>query len=88
MSPKKSNKKERLTASEVLVLEQVALGKSNAQIGAALNLSPLTVKSKLYRIYSFANTRNRAALVTYGYANGYLDPNELVIRLEEKRATK
>ena len=52
-----------LSQREIDVLTAVALGQSNKEIGVALGLSPLTVKSHLARISKKLGTGNRAGLV-------------------------
>jgi ATP/maltotriose-dependent transcriptional regulator MalT len=52
-----------LTRRELAVLELVAAGLTNRQIGAALSLSPLTVKTHLERISDKIGVSSRAALV-------------------------
>ena len=52
-----------LSAREIEVLKLVADGKSNKEIGEALNLSALTVKSHLARIARKLGTGDRAEMV-------------------------
>jgi DNA-binding NarL/FixJ family response regulator len=52
-----------LSAREIEVLRLVADGKSNKEIGEALNLSALTVKSHLARIARKLGTGDRAEMV-------------------------
>lgn len=54
-----------LTARELGVLRHVADGRSNRQIGEALELSALTVKSHLARISRKVGTGDRAEMVAY-----------------------
>ena len=54
-----------LTARELGVLRLVADGRSNRQIGEALELSALTVKSHLARISRKVGTGDRAEMVAY-----------------------
>lgn len=54
-----------LTARELGVLELVADGRSNKQIGETLELSALTVKSHLARISRKIGTGDRAEMVAY-----------------------
>ncbi|HMO11724.1 MAG TPA: LuxR C-terminal-related transcriptional regulator, partial [Actinotalea sp.] len=61
-----------LTAREVGVLQLVADGQSNKQIGEALELSALTVKSHLARISRKLGTGDRAEMVAYGIRNQLL----------------
>lgn len=49
-----------LSAREVEVIEAVADGLTNAEIGALLYLSPITVKDHLSRIQPKLRARNRA----------------------------
>lgn len=77
-------RKERLSIREVQILELVALGKSNLTVANQMGISIFTVKSMLNRMFSFCNVRNRAALVTYGFSHGLLDPNEMRDRWEEQ----
>ena len=61
-----------LTARELGVLELVADGRSNKQIGEALELSALTVKSHLARISRKVGTGDRAEMVAYAIRNELL----------------
>ncbi|WP_434061984.1 response regulator transcription factor [Actinotalea lenta] len=54
-----------LTARELAVLELVADGNSNREIGEALELSALTVKSHLARISRKIGTGDRAEMVAH-----------------------
>jgi DNA-binding NarL/FixJ family response regulator len=56
-----------LTRREVAVLELVAQGRTNEQIGEALGLSPLTVKKHLERMSVKLGAANRAALVAVAW---------------------
>lgn len=53
----------RLSPRQREIVEHVALGHSNLEIGAALSLSPHTVRNHLARIYSLVGASNRADLV-------------------------
>ena len=55
-----------LSAREVQVVQSVADGRSNAEIGEALGLSALTVKSHLSRIGRKLGTGDRAQMVALG----------------------
>jgi DNA-binding CsgD family transcriptional regulator len=59
-----------LTAREVQVLQKVAEGHTNRQIGEDLCLSALTVKSHLARIGRKLGTGDRAEMVAIGFRNG------------------
>ena len=61
-----------LTARELGVLTLVADGRSNRQIGEALALSALTVKSHLARISRKVGTGDRAEMVAYVIRNDLL----------------
>lgn len=61
-----------LTARELGVLRLVADGRSNRQIGEALELSALTVKSHLARISRKVGTGDRAEMVAYVIRNDLL----------------
>jgi len=54
---------EQLSAREIEVLQLVAEGQSNKDVGVALNLSALTVKSHLARIARKLGTGDRAEMV-------------------------
>jgi transcriptional regulator EpsA len=54
-----------LSAREREILHWIAEGKSNAEIGVLLYLSPLTVKNHLQRIYQKLKVRNRAHAVSF-----------------------
>jgi DNA-binding CsgD family transcriptional regulator len=62
-----------LTARELGVLELVAEGRSNREIGEILELSALTVKSHLARISRKIGTGDRAEMVGYAIRNQLLD---------------
>ena len=55
---------QQLTAAERKVVEQVCLGKRNAEIASALKKSPLTVKTQLNAIFQKLNLKSRAELIT------------------------
>ncbi|WP_318011439.1 helix-turn-helix transcriptional regulator [Actinotalea sp. M2MS4P-6] len=61
-----------LTARELGVLELVAEGRSNKQIGETLELSALTVKSHLARISRKIGTGDRAEMVAFAIRNQLL----------------
>lgn len=52
-----------LSARECEILQWLQEGKRNAEIGAILGLSPLTVKNHLQRIYQLLGARNRTEAV-------------------------
>ncbi|GAA5169787.1 hypothetical protein GCM10023321_65940 [Pseudonocardia eucalypti] len=55
----------KLTSREAQVLEQVALGRTNAAIGRSINCSPRTVSKHLENIYKKLSVANRAAAVAH-----------------------
>ena len=59
-----------LSAREIQVLQLVAEGKSNKDIGTALGLSALTVKSHLARIARKLGTGDRAEMVATALRSG------------------
>ena len=61
-----------LSAREIQVLQLVAEGKSNKDIGAALGLSALTVKSHLARIARKLGTGDRAEMVATSLRSGVI----------------
>ena len=63
-----------LTPREREVLDLVADGKSNAEIGAELCISEVTVKSHIGRIFGKLDLRDRAAAIVYAYDNGIVAP--------------
>ena len=63
-----------LTGREREVLAQVAAGLSNDEIGAALYLSPLTVKTHVSRMMTKLAVRDRAQLVVLAYESGLVVP--------------
>ena len=65
-----------LTDRELEVLEQVARGRSNAEIAAAVFLSEATVKTYLSRVMTKTNTRSRAKLVVLSYETGLVRPGD------------
>lgn len=66
-----------LTAREVEVLVLIAQGRSNADIAAAMVISPATVKTHINNLFGKAGLRDRAQAVTYAYAKGLCRPPPL-----------
>lgn len=65
---------DRLTPREVEVLAQVARGRSNAQIGAALFIGEATVKTHLLRVFTKLGVDDRTRAVTVALERGILPP--------------
>lgn len=61
-----------LSRREIEVLQRVSQGQSNKEIGAALLLSPLTIKSHLARIAKKLGVGSRAGLVAAATRAGLL----------------
>lgn len=57
-----------LTSREREILKWIYIGKSNIEIGAILEISPLTVKNHVQKILRKLNVRNRAQAVGRGLA--------------------
>jgi DNA-binding CsgD family transcriptional regulator len=64
---------EHLSAREIEVLQHVANGRSNKEIGVSLGLSALTVKSHLARIARKLGTGDRAELVMLALRAGVIN---------------
>src|SRR5699024_7322491 len=59
-----------LTPRELETVEQVATGRSNAEIATALFISEETVKTHVRRVLQKLALRDRAQVVVYAYENG------------------
>ena len=59
-----------LTPRELETLEQIATGRSNAEIAEALFISEETVKTHVRRVLQKLVLRDRAQAVVYAYENG------------------
>jgi two-component system, NarL family, response regulator DevR len=62
-----------LSTREMEVTAQVAKGKTNAEIGANLNLSEKTVRNYVSTVLEKLNLNNRIELATYAVANNIFD---------------
>ena len=67
---------EILTDREREVLALVGRGLSNAEIGAALYVSPATAKSHVSHVMTKLSARDRAQLVVWAYESGLIRPGE------------
>jgi DNA-binding NarL/FixJ family response regulator len=65
-----------LTEREREVLAHVGRGLSNAEIAAALYVSPLTAKTHVSHIMTKLAARDRAQLVVLAYESGLVRPGE------------
>ena len=66
----------QLTERERDVLQQVAAGRSNSEIAAALYLSVATVKTHISRLLDKLDCRDRAQLVVVAYETGIAIPGQ------------
>jgi|tagenome__1003787_1003787.scaffolds.fasta_scaffold20787947_2 DNA-binding NarL/FixJ family response regulator len=76
----------RLTAREIEILDLVARGGSNREVGAALWLSDQTVKFHLANVYRKLGVASRAAAVARARAAGVLDAPISDIRADDDTA--
>ena len=58
------------------ILALVAKGRSNAEIGAQLYISPATVKTHVTRILTKLDARDRAQLIVIAYESRLIRPGE------------
>lgn len=63
-----------LTDRELEVLRQVASGRSNSEIAAALYIGEGTVKTHVARVLAKLNLRDRVQIVIYAYDHGLVGP--------------
>ncbi|WP_375424400.1 response regulator [uncultured Friedmanniella sp.] len=62
-----------LTSRELEVLNEIAAGASNAEIGARLYLAEGTVKTHIGRLLAKLSVRDRVGLVLFAYETGVVD---------------
>jgi DNA-binding NarL/FixJ family response regulator len=67
-----------LTARERETMAMAAEGKSNTEIAESLTLSPLTVRTHIYRAMSKLGARDRAQLVVIAYQTGLVQASPLM----------
>ena len=65
---------ERLSAREIDVLNQIAVGYNTAEIACRLNISTHTVTSHIRRVYQKLQVHSRSAAVFEGQRHGLLPP--------------
>jgi DNA-binding NarL/FixJ family response regulator len=70
----RSNALTTLTDREREVLQHIAVGRSNAEIGAALYVSVATIKTHVGRLLTKLEARDRAQLVVFAYESGMVVP--------------
>jgi DNA-binding NarL/FixJ family response regulator len=63
-----------LTSREMEVLQRLALGRSNAEIGLDLFISENTVKTHVARVLMKLDLRDRVQAVVFAYQNGLVPP--------------
>ena len=66
---------ERLTSRERNVLELVALGQSNIEIGQTLHIAPSSVKTHVGHLLTKLGLADRVHLVIFAYENGVIEPH-------------
>jgi DNA-binding NarL/FixJ family response regulator len=66
----------QVTERERDVLKQVAAGRSNTEVAAALNLSVAMVKTHISRLLDKLDCRDRAQLVVFAYETGVTIPGQ------------
>lgn len=69
-----------LSERELAVLRELALGKSNAEIGAALGLSEATIKTHVSGMLAKLGLRSRVQAVVWAYESGLVVPSGRPIR--------
>jgi DNA-binding NarL/FixJ family response regulator len=62
-----------LSAREVQVLQRIAYGSTNREVGEALHISPQTVKTYLERIFTKLGASDRTRAVAVAVAHGIVE---------------
>jgi len=73
----RTDTRDDLTARELDVLRHVALGKSNKEIAAALDISEETVKTHVRHVLAKLGAENRAQAAVRALARGVVSPEDL-----------
>lgn len=73
-NPRSAPLLDRLTGREREVLAEVGAGHSNAEIAAALSMSPATARTHVGRLLTKLDARDRAQLVRLAYETGLITP--------------
>jgi len=73
MNRMRSPAEENLSVREIEVLELVAIGNSNKEIGKTLHISTATVKTHLIHIYNKLGVGDRTAAVTTALEKGIIE---------------
>jgi DNA-binding NarL/FixJ family response regulator len=72
--PPSSELLDRLTGRELKVLELVALGLSNLEIGQTLHIAPSSVKTHIGHVLAKLGLNDRVHLVIFAYEHGVIQP--------------
>ena len=72
--PPSSELLDRLTGRELNVLELVALGLSNLEIGQTLHIAPSSVKTHVGHLLAKLGLNDRVHLVIFAYEHGVIQP--------------
>lgn len=72
--PTAADRLEQLTQREREVLAEVALGRSNDEVAAALYISPATARTYVSRLLTKLDARDRSQLVVIAYESGLVTP--------------
>ncbi|MHC6175673.1 response regulator [Glutamicibacter sp. X7] len=75
-TPQAAQQLDALTEREREVLALVGTGRTNAEIAAALFITPLTAKTHVSRILGKTGIRDRTGLVVLAYESGLLTPGQ------------